>query len=538
MPWRRTLLLLLLLLLLPSGDGGRSKGKRKKGGNKRGAAAGEREAALVDDGTGHLNAGRLDAALASFDAALAASPSGGGSNARVNRGLTLQRLGRYEEALEAYDSALELNPRCLYSLYNKGLALRELGRPAEAVGPLRTAVAARPTFADAHHDLCAALFGVRDPAADVTSRQTAEHRAYLEAAIGSCDAAIANEEHSQYPGEGMSMAHETKGLILDVLQRRAEAADATATALNLSPSHRPLATVTKEIARSTQAPAAHGALQELWPGAAATSLLSRRFDHTPFFLVESTAAAVEQMNAGLREVVNAMMAADPRGSSVSNVGGWQQSKAFNFFEEGSAQRGASGAAVRSLYLHVLQQVSCFLSALGLPDGTGDGGGVAPFVTVREAWANVNGKGDSNYEHAHGTSVFSGCYYLASGFEEGDSRAATGLRLHKPGGAEEDGGEHWSSQALGRAGTLALWPGAVVHSVPEHTGTGQRMSVAFNVGLTLKTDDLAVAAAAHRRLAPPQEDRYFPAFHARPHAGHVNDPNVMVMLSRFVDCPSR
>ena len=150
--------------------------------------------------------------------------------------------------------------------------------------------------------------------------------------------------------------------------------------------------------------------------------------------------------------------------------------------------------------------------------------MAPFVTVREAWANVNGKGDSNYEHAHGTSVFSGCYYLASGFEEGDSRAATGLRLHKPGGAEEDGGEHWSSQALGRAGTLALWPGAVVHSVPEHTGTGQRMSVAFNVGLTLKTDDLPMAAAAHRRLAQPQEDRYFPAFHARPHAGHVNDPN--------------
>ena len=74
------------------------------------------------------------------------------------------------------------------------------------------------------------------------------------AAIGSCDAAIANEEHSQYPGEGMSMAHETKGLILDVLQRRAEAADATATALNLSPSHRPLATVTKEMARSAQAP--------------------------------------------------------------------------------------------------------------------------------------------------------------------------------------------------------------------------------------------------------------------------------------------
>ena len=149
--------------------------------------------------------------------------------------------------------------------------------------------------------------------------------------------------------------------------------------------------------------------------------------------------------------------------------------------------------MKTLHLHILQQVAGFLRALGLPDGNNSdsgaysGEGLAPFVTIREAWANVNRNGHWNHEHAHGTTIFAGCYYISSGFGEdgtGNGDASTGLRLHSP---PVRGGEveHWSNEGLGKAGTLALWPGSVVHSVPAHMGEEERISIAFNVGLTLQ-----------------------------------------------------
>ena len=514
---RRWLLALLLVLCLPT----LTSGRRKKAGTKPKEAAaglppvvqqgGASENELYSAGTTQLNQNRLQEALASFDAAVAASPRGGRTNTRVNRGLTLQRLGRLEDALASYNGALQLDPRFLYALYNKGLALRKMGRQPEAVEALQAAVAVKPTYADAHHDLCASLFEGRDPAGDIAATQTDHHRASLEVAMASCDAAVANDPD-------LSMAHETKGLILDVLGRRAEADYATATALNLSPTHRALATVAKKLQRrGAEAPSgAEAVLHKLWPteggggggGGSApqsqVSLLSARFPYTPFYLVQSTSSTTLQMNAGLQQVVRAMKAKDPSGGLVSNIGGWQSRKAVNFLEEGATHAGAGGAAVKALHLHIMQQVGGFLRALGLPDGSSSANaaaGEAPFVTIREAWANVNRKGHWNHEHSHGTTVFAGCYYIDSGFEPGGgsgseggngaAAAATGLRLHSPpppGGGDV---EHWSTDGLGKAGTLALWPGTVVHSVPEHTGDGERISIAFNVGLTVQDAQKAI-----------------------------------------------
>ena len=68
----------------------------------------------------------------------------------------------------------------------------------------------QPTYPDAHHDLCAARFEGRDPNADENPSPT--DQTYLEAALVNCDAAVRSDPK-------MSMAHETRGLILDVLQR-------------------------------------------------------------------------------------------------------------------------------------------------------------------------------------------------------------------------------------------------------------------------------------------------------------------------------
>ena len=54
----------------------------------------------------------------------------------ANRGVALVALGRYEEALAAFDTALELDPRDLTALNDKGLLLSRMGRDEEAMAIL------------------------------------------------------------------------------------------------------------------------------------------------------------------------------------------------------------------------------------------------------------------------------------------------------------------------------------------------------------------------------------------------------------------
>ena len=48
-----------------------------------------------------------------------------------------------------------------------------------------------------------------------------------------------------------------------------------------------------------------------------------------------------------------------------------------------------------------------------------------------------------------------------------------------------GTAEWTDAALGESGTLAIWPGSVFHRVPQHFGGSDRISIAFNVGLTME-----------------------------------------------------
>ena len=47
------------------------------------------------------------------------------------------------------------------------------------------------------------------------------------------------------------------------------------------------------------------------------------------------------------------------------------------------------------------------------------------------------------------------------------------------------GAGWSRAELGQPGTLAFWPGFVNHTVPVHLGDKRRVSVAFNLLVTLE-----------------------------------------------------
>jgi tetratricopeptide (TPR) repeat protein len=57
----------------------------------------------------------------------------------MNKGLSLNNLGRFEEALDCLNHALTLNPLEALPWYNKGMALKNLGRFEEALACLEEA---------------------------------------------------------------------------------------------------------------------------------------------------------------------------------------------------------------------------------------------------------------------------------------------------------------------------------------------------------------------------------------------------------------
>ena len=75
--------------------------------------------------------GRYEEAIKCFDKVLEIAPK----NALVwnSKGLALHNLGRYEEAIKCFDKALEIEPKNALTWNNKGLALHNLGRYEEAI---------------------------------------------------------------------------------------------------------------------------------------------------------------------------------------------------------------------------------------------------------------------------------------------------------------------------------------------------------------------------------------------------------------------
>jgi uncharacterized protein (TIGR02466 family) len=124
----------------------------------------------------------------------------------------------------------------------------------------------------------------------------------------------------------------------------------------------------------------------------------------------------------------------------------------------------------------------------------EGRPVQPNWTI-EAWANVNGTGDSNSCHYHPGSFWSGSYYVSDGgcaddpslggeFELFDPRGPAPM-MHAPalkyGG--EDGLSAGSAETIRpRPGLMVIFPSFMLHAVRPYRGTGLRISIAFNFGL--------------------------------------------------------
>ena len=95
--------------------------------------------------------GRLEEAEASYRQAIAFKP--GNADAHNNLGNALRKLGRLDEAEARLRQAIALKTDFVEAHSNLGVTLQELGRLEEAEASYRQAIAFKPDYAEAHSNL-------------------------------------------------------------------------------------------------------------------------------------------------------------------------------------------------------------------------------------------------------------------------------------------------------------------------------------------------------------------------------------------------
>ena len=101
---------------------------------------------LVDKGATLQNMGKLKLAIHCYDKVLDISPEH--LDALLNKGAALHSDQKYLKAIECYDIALKVDKKCAMALAYKGLSLGEMGKLHEAIKHFKKALSI-----DKHFDL-------------------------------------------------------------------------------------------------------------------------------------------------------------------------------------------------------------------------------------------------------------------------------------------------------------------------------------------------------------------------------------------------
>lgn len=105
----------------------------------------------------HAKRGDHQQALEYFDKAISLGPN---DTMYSNKGLSLQNLGRNDEAELAFKASLRLNPRSPMVRSNYGLLLMNAGKHVEAAGQFEEAIRLAPAMAAAHGNLALCRLGL------------------------------------------------------------------------------------------------------------------------------------------------------------------------------------------------------------------------------------------------------------------------------------------------------------------------------------------------------------------------------------------
>jgi tetratricopeptide (TPR) repeat protein len=103
--------------------------------------------------------GNFEAAAEIFGLLLALMPDS--AELHNNRGVMLQMVNRYAEALACYDRAVALKPDYAIAHFNRGYSLNKLNRPEEALAGYDHAIALKPDLANAHNNRGVVLQALR-----------------------------------------------------------------------------------------------------------------------------------------------------------------------------------------------------------------------------------------------------------------------------------------------------------------------------------------------------------------------------------------
>jgi len=186
-------------------------------------------------------------------------------------------------------------------------------------------------------------------------------------------------------------------------------------------------------------------------------------------ILRRTCPGHEQINPQLKALIYEKMKSS-EGTSKSNEGGWHSEEDLLKWD---------GPAIAQLQNWIIETFQDITEAIS--DGRHYEGKLK-----LNAWANVNRSGDYNASHTHPACVWSGVYYVDAGVPKGGQRKKAGaLEFMDPRAGTEmmtvpglAFGKSKTQKA--RTGDIVVFPSWLRHQVYPYEGTGDRISIAFNV----------------------------------------------------------
>ncbi len=161
------------------------------------------------------------------------------------------------------------------------------------------------------------------------------------------------------------------------------------------------------------------------------------------------------------------------GMQRSNAGGWQSPGNLITWPEEAFQ--TLKWRIETLVLNLTDQI------------VRDTGHKRTFRLTMDAWGNINRNGEYNVVHTHPNCMWSGCYYVQKGNPDPAIRQNGLLEMLDPREAANylavdntilDGREFVDNVP----GRMLLWPSWMKHMVHPFVGTGDRISIAYNVNV--------------------------------------------------------
>ena len=216
--------------------------------------------------------------------------------------------------------------------------------------------------------------------------------------------------------------------------------------------------------RTPRAPATRAALAQHTANIFGTPLMAHQWPDT------------EALNTQLRALILTREQNSP-GITRSNVAGWHSLPDLFSWEH---------PAIATLRQYIEQAIIAMTAAnTAAPQ---DGAPSRSFNYRLDGWANISRRGAYNTVHNHPNAIWSGVYYVANGVPDNngphngrlellDPRVGVNM-LHQPGSVFA---ARYVIEPI--PGLMLLFPGWLSHFVHPFAGSGERISIAFNVLLT-------------------------------------------------------